>query len=107
MMVVVFRNRLRDGVEEEAGARAEQIYQLALGMPGLQSSKDFVSEDGERLTIVEFSSPEELAAWRNHHEHQAAQRQGREHFFEEYSLQVCQLVRESRFTRSDADAAGD
>jgi heme-degrading monooxygenase HmoA len=97
MMVVVFRNRLREGVEQEYGERGEQIYKLALQMPGLVSSKDFVAEDGERLAIIEFQSAEQLEAWRVQSEHQNAQREGRERFFSEYSLQVCSLVRESRF----------
>ncbi len=97
MMVVVFRNRLREGVDEAYGERAQQIYELALQMPGLVSSKDFVAEDGERLAIIEFRSAEELEAWRVHGEHQVAQAQGRERFYTEYSLQVCELVRESRF----------
>lgn len=96
-MVVLFRNRLREGVEDAYGKRAEQIYELAAKMPGLVSSKDFVAEDGERLTIIEFSSAAELQAWRAHSEHQVAQAQGRERFFSEYSLHVCELVRESRF----------
>lgn len=96
-MVVVFRNRLRQGVDEAYGERAEQIYELASKMPGLVSSKDFVADDGERLSIIEFRSAEELEAWRVHSEHQAVQAQGRASFYTEYSLQVCELVRESRF----------
>ncbi len=99
MMVVVFRNRLREGVDEAYGERAGQIYELALKMPGLVATKDFVAEDGERLAIIEFRSTEELEAWRVHSEHQVAQAQGREQFYSEYSLQICELVRESRFKR--------
>lgn len=99
MMVVVFRNRLRPGVEQEYGEHAERIYELALQMPGLVSSKDFVAEDGERLTLVEFGSAEELEAWRVQTEHQAAQERGRQHYYSEYSLQVCQELRASRFPR--------
>jgi heme-degrading monooxygenase HmoA len=99
MMVVVFRNRLRAGVEEEYGEHANRIYELALKMPGLVSSKDFTAEDGERLTVIEFRSAEELAAWRVQAEHLEAQERGRQHYYSEYSLQVCELVRESRFPR--------
>lgn len=99
MFVVVFRNRLREGVEAEYAEHAERIYQLALTMPGLVSSSDFRAEDGERLTIVEFRSAEELEAWRVQSEHLAAQQKGREHYFTEYSLQVCQELRVSRFPR--------
>ena len=99
MKVVVFRNRVREGMMQEFGAHAEKIYEMALKMPGLVSSTDFLAEDGERLTIIEFRSAEELEAWRVHTEHRAAQNEGRERYFDEYSLQVCDLVRESRFKR--------
>lgn len=99
MTVVVFRNRLRPGVEREFEAHANHIYELALKMPGLVSFKDFTAEDGERLSIIEFRSAEELEAWRVQTEHLAAQERGRQQYFSEYSLQVCELVRESRFPR--------
>lgn len=99
MRVVVFRNRLRAGVEGRFDAHAGKIYELALGMPGFVSSKDFVAEDGERLTVIEFDSAENLEGWRVQPDHDAAQHQGRDDYFDEYSLQVCELVRESKFKR--------
>ncbi|RYZ03968.1 MAG: antibiotic biosynthesis monooxygenase [Myxococcales bacterium] len=99
MLVVVFRNRLREGVEQEYGQHAERVYELARSMPGFVASKDFRAEDGERLTIVEFRSAEELQAWRTQAEHAAAQQRGRDHYYTEYSLQVCEQLRESRFSR--------
>jgi heme-degrading monooxygenase HmoA len=99
MMVVVFRNRLRPGVEAEYEEHGARIYELARQMPGLVSTKDFTSEDGERLTIVEFRSAEELEAWRVQVDHLAAQERGREHYYTEYSTQICQQLRESRFRR--------
>ena len=95
--VIVFRSRLRAGVEEEYGRAGEATYALATTMPGMLASKDFVAEDGERLTIVEFDSPEHLLAWRDHPDHRRVQAQGREQWYAEYSLQVCEVVRSSRF----------
>ena len=99
MMVVVFRSRLREEAREAFAAREGEVFGWAEKMPGFVSSKDFVSEDGERLALIEFRSAEELQAWREHHGHQVAKQQGRDEFFEEYTLQVCELVRESRFKR--------
>jgi len=95
MIVVVFRNRLRQGVEQEFQPHASAIYELAQKMPGFVSSKDFVAEDGERLAIIEFRSAEELEAWRTQADHWAAKQRGREHYFSEYSLQVCEVLRQS------------
>jgi len=103
MRVVVFRNRLRAGLEERFDAHAGQIYELALTMPGFVSSKDFVAEDGERLTVIEFDSAENLEGWRVQPDHHAAQGQGRDEYYDEYSLQVCELVRESKFKRPPVD----
>jgi heme-degrading monooxygenase HmoA len=70
-------------------------------MPGFVSYKDFVAEDGESVSIVEFDSVEHLQAWRDHPEHRAAQEQGRSTFFSEYHVQVCNVLRESRFRSDD------
>jgi antibiotic biosynthesis monooxygenase (ABM) superfamily enzyme len=58
--VIVFRSRLRPGVEIDYDKRAGAMYDLAMTMPGLLASKDFVAEDGERVAIIEFDSAD---AW--------------------------------------------
>jgi heme-degrading monooxygenase HmoA len=97
-IVVVFRSRLRDDVDlstlEAAGAR---MYELASAMPGFISYKDFTAEDGESVSIVEFSDMEALLAWRDHPEHRAMQQRGREEFMAEYHIQVCRPERDYAF----------
>jgi heme-degrading monooxygenase HmoA len=94
MVVIVFRSRLRAGVDpsplESVGIR---LYELASAMPGFISYKEFAAADGENAAIVEFESLEALEAWRHHPEHVAAQRLGREHYFAEFQIQVCAPVR--------------
>ena len=96
MVVVVFRSRIRPGTEQELGRLGARMYELASSMPGYVSYKDFVAEDGENVSIIEFESIESVTAWREHPEHKIAQRRGREEFFSEYHIQVCTPVRESR-----------
>jgi heme-degrading monooxygenase HmoA len=95
--IIVFRNRLRPESEPEYSRRAQEVYALAEKMPGFVSSKDFAADDGERLTVIEFDSPEHLAAWREHAEHRIARGEGRTGWYAEYRLQICALLRESRF----------
>jgi heme-degrading monooxygenase HmoA len=95
--VIVFRSRLRPGVEEAYGRRVEEIYALAQQMPGLIAAKDFTAEDGERVAIVEFDTEEHLLAWRDLAEHRRAQGQGRETFYSAYSVQICKVERSSAF----------
>ena len=100
MMVVVFRaRRTPEGDGEEYGSQLARMSELARGMPGYISHKPFVAEDGERLTLFEWESAETLQAWATHPEHIPVKQLGRQKFYAEYHLQVCELVRESKFTR--------
>lgn len=97
-IVTVFRSRLRSGIADEYRPVLDRMLQLAHGMPGFVEIKTFAADDGERVSIVTFDSHETHRAWRDHPEHREAQRQGRERFYEEYSVQVCEVVSERRFS---------
>lgn len=104
MIVTVFRSRLMPGLREDYIALVDRMVELAAAMPGYISHKGFFAEDGERCTIVEFESEEAQRAWRMHPEHRAAQKKGREIYYSEYSIQICNVVRESKFNREKAVA---
>jgi heme-degrading monooxygenase HmoA len=106
MLVTVFRSRLRPGVRDEYVALAERMNEIAKTMPGYISHKGFFADDGERVTIVEFEHEEGLRAWRTNPEHVAAQQLARRKYYAEYHVQVCTLVRESRFEAKATAAAG-
>jgi hypothetical protein len=66
MVVVVFRTRLKTGIDEQKlTAMGERMYEIASGMAGFISYKDFAAADGENVSIVEFESLEALASWRS------------------------------------------
>jgi heme-degrading monooxygenase HmoA/ketosteroid isomerase-like protein len=95
--VIVFRSRLRPDISAEYDRHANDIFALAEKMPGYASAKDFAAEDGERLALIEWASPKELVAWRNEPSHAKAQAAGRERYYSEYSIDICEPVRGSRF----------
>ena len=97
MVIAVFRSRLRDGNSAEFQELAARMLSIAQSMPGFISYKVYVAEDGERCSIIEFDSPENLCAWRDHPDHRAAQQTGRERYYQEYSLHVAEPQRESLF----------
>lgn len=99
MVVTVFRSRIREEARADYLALAPKMAALARTMPGYLSHKAFVAEDGERVTIVEFADHEAQRAWSHQAEHVAAKKRGRDEFYSEYSIQVCDVVRESRFPR--------
>lgn len=100
MIITVFRSRLREEARDEYMVLAPQISQLAKGMPGYLSHKAFVAEDGERVTIVEFTDQESQKAWATQVDHVAAKKRGRQSFYAEYAIQVCEVLRESKFVAS-------
>lgn len=102
MVVIVFRSRLRDGIDLPAlEALAAEMAAIATAMPGFLSYKDYAADDGELLTLAEFESEAALAAWRDHPDHLAAQERGRREFFADYQIQVCDPRRAYRFSLAD------
>jgi heme-degrading monooxygenase HmoA len=98
MVVVVFRARLREGVDlTRLAALGARMFELASSMPGFISYKDFAAEDGESVSVVEFEDDASVLAWHAHPEHRAVQELGRAEFFAAYHVQVCEALRERRF----------
>jgi len=96
MEVVTFRNRFAPGVDEqEYGQRAGKLFEIVSAMPGFRGIRSYASADGEHLSLIEFDSLESLTAWRDHAEHRVAQDLGKERYYSEYHIQICELVRES------------
>jgi heme-degrading monooxygenase HmoA len=96
-VVTIFRNRLRPEALEEYEPLAARMDELVSTMPGFVERKTYVADDGERVTLVVFDSAESQRAWREHPEHRAAQRLGRERLYASYRIQVCTLDDERAF----------
>ena len=100
LIVVVFRaHRTPVGLGEEYAEQLKRMADFAVKMPGYVLHKAYVAEDGEQLTLFEWESAETLRAWATHPEHLVVKALGRQKFYEDYRLQVCEVVRESTFRR--------
>jgi heme-degrading monooxygenase HmoA len=95
-VVTVFRSRLREP-HEGYDQTADEMEAAARNMPGFVDFKTFRADDGERVSIVVFESPEAHNAWRDDSQHRAAQQRGREEWYAEYHIQVCSLEYEHSF----------
>lgn len=98
-IVTIFRSRLGDRDRDAYDKTAARMWELASGMPGFVDAKAFTADDGERVTIVTFDSWEHHNAWKENADHVEAQQMGRSVFYDEFRLQVCELVREQSFKR--------
>jgi heme-degrading monooxygenase HmoA len=99
MVIVVFCTRVKLQADFEAlNALNQKMLAIVSRMPGYLSMKDYSAQDGESVVIAEFDSLESVDAWKAHPDHVAAQRRGREEFFADYRIQVCNLIRTSEFS---------
>lgn len=89
---VIFTSRLRDGVDgyDQVAGRMEE---LARAQPGYLGHDSVRGADGIGLTVSYWSSQEAVKAWRANVEHSAAQRMGRERFYEWFRVDVCRVER--------------
>ena len=107
MIVVVFRaRRTPEGEGENYRQWFLRMSELACKMPGYISHKGYVADDGARLTLFEWESADTLNAWATHPDHIPVKRLGRQKFYAEYHLQVCEVLRQSKF-KHDPDHQQD
>jgi heme-degrading monooxygenase HmoA len=99
MIVVLFRSRLTADAGDDYGAMAQEMLETAQSMPGFVDVKSYAADDGERLTIVRWQDEATMKAWREHPRHRVAQGLGIDKWYSSYSLEIAEVVRESKFNR--------
>ncbi len=110
MVIVLFETELQEDADlDEFEALSERMNELVRQMPGCVSVKRYTAADGDEVVIARFASEEALDTWRFQPEHVEIQRQGREEYYESYSVQVCTTIRAYEFHRqvdaSEVDAS--
>ena len=96
--LVVFRStrKLDDGaIYSEWSEKMEILVKTIDGYKKHFGFRDPDTRDG--VTIAYFSSLEAISEWKNLADHKVAQNLGREKFYEEYSVQVCEILRDYEF----------
>lgn len=90
-VVTIFRSRLLEDAETNGYSElAARMENRARAMPGFLDFKSFAAADGERLSVIVFDTIAHQHAWRDDPEHRVAQQRGRDAFYSEYSISVCQ-----------------
>ncbi len=97
MIVVVYRSRLTAEAGDDYSEMAAEMLATAKEMPGFVEFKSFKADDGERVSLVYWQDHETMAAWRNHPRHRVAQHNGRSKWYATFSLEVAEIVRETKF----------
>ena|SRR5947209_2445135 len=98
MVVVLFREKMRADADLDAyAALSGRMHELVHEHPGFISIESFETGERESLSVELFESEESVQAWRRHPEHMEAQRRARSEFYESYSVQTGEIVREYGF----------
>jgi heme-degrading monooxygenase HmoA len=99
MVVILFRSRLTAEAGDDYRQMAAEMLATAREMPGFIEYKVFRAEDGERISVIWWKDLETLAAWRNHPRHRVAQKTGRERWYQNYNIEIAEVVRGGAFER--------
>lgn len=101
MVIVLVRTvRRKDSDDAEYAAAGKRMVELASAMPGFVSYESL----GQGVGIGTFESLEALDAWGKQPEHVRTQQRGRDAFYDSYLIQVCEVIREHRWTRPASSA---
>ena len=102
MYLVVFRNRKRGDIDQAAyDAESVAMEAMALEQPGYRSFKSYTADDGETIALSEWDDEAAARGWGRVAEHAAAQANGRNRYYESYTLFACPDPRIHRFERRE------
>lgn len=93
MVIVLIRTQLRSDADLAAyEALGGEMFALVQTLPGFLGADSYGSGDAE-ISVIRFASLASLETWRNHPQHVAAQRRGRDELYASYTIEICEVVR--------------
>lgn len=102
---VIFTS-VRTDVADGYGDRAQRMVELAREQPGflgVESARNAPGDESLGITVSYWESLDAIRSWRQHAEHQMAQRTGRERWYETYKTRICKIERDYDFERSQTN----
>jgi heme-degrading monooxygenase HmoA len=97
----IFRSTRNDQAASEYAEWSERMDQLVRTMPGYIGHISFRDDStGRGVTISYFESMASLTRWREDPVHREAQALGRELFYDEYEIEVAEILRHHEWRAS-------
>jgi heme-degrading monooxygenase HmoA len=97
----IFRSTRNDQASAEYAEWSQRMDQLVRTTPGYIGHVSFRDElTGRGVTISYFESMTSLAKWREQPVHREAQALGRSRFYDEYEIEVAEIVRHHEWRAS-------
>jgi heme-degrading monooxygenase HmoA len=97
MHIVIFRAKIRE-LDAEYSRLAQELRDLALSQFGCLQFHS-LSEGADEIALSYWPGEEHIRAWKAHADHLLAQRLGREHWYESYSVEIAQVTRQYHYPR--------
>ncbi|MGW1030457.1 antibiotic biosynthesis monooxygenase family protein [Streptomyces sp. NPDC002577] len=85
-----------DGGYGETAARMEELVKDVPGFLGMDLAR---TPGGLGITVSYFRDEDAIKEWRSDMEHRAAQKRGREEWYESYTLHIAKVERNHEFRR--------
>lgn len=89
---VIFSSKRTEG-DQGYEAMAQAMFDLALRQPGCLGAESARGADGFGITVAYFTDEASIAAWKQNGQHLAAQRLGKERWYDHYELRVAKVER--------------
>jgi len=101
---VIFSSLKSDSLQgyEEAAQRMEV---LSAAQPGYLGMVHSVTDEGISVTTSYWQDLASLSAWKAQPEHLLAQQMGKEHWYDEYTIEIARIERAYCWERSGIDKA--
>ena len=89
--VVIFKAQIKE-LDAEYVQMAQQLREKALTQFKCKQFES-IAENGFEIALSYWDSLDDIQAWHRDAEHQAAQRIGKEKWYENFSVEICEIQR--------------
>ncbi|MFD1886168.1 antibiotic biosynthesis monooxygenase family protein [Paenibacillus wenxiniae] len=93
---VIFTSKRTEG-DHGYGKMADMMVDMAEQQPGFLGVESYRNAEGAGVTISYWSDLEAIRNWKANPLHQLAQQQGKQQWYDQYSVKICKVERTYSF----------
>ncbi|WP_322903299.1 antibiotic biosynthesis monooxygenase [Paenibacillus campi] len=87
---VIFTSK-RTAADQGYGKMADTMVEMAEQQPGFLGVESYRNADGAGVTISYWRDLEHIRNWKDNPVHQLAQQQGKQQWYEHYTVKICKV----------------
>jgi heme-degrading monooxygenase HmoA len=90
---VIFRTKRELPMPDEYAKVSEHLLQLARSIRGFKKIESIADSLGNGISVSYWDSLESIQTWKENSTHLYAQQKGKTHWYLDYSVEICEIVR--------------